>query len=97
MRGPYINEDGDLWIERGTAPWPKVRQAACWMADEISDSGKVRYVGIEKDVRVSDNNEAGSVHGDDDGCADSQGVDYDDPGFEPCCRTVEAYHFQAVE
>lgn len=94
----YINEDGDLWIERGVAPWPAIQHEAAAMAAEISDSGKVRYEGIQVDVRVSDNNEASMVHGDDDGCADSQfGGDPAPDGWEPCCRTVEAHHFRAVE
>lgn len=96
MNGPYINEDGDMWYERGSATWPRIRSAASGDAWMVTD-GKMEYVGIEKDVRVSDNHEAGGVHGDDDGCADSQGKEFEDPSFEPCCRTIEAYHFRASE
>lgn len=100
MKGPYVNDEGDIWIERGSAPWPRVLREARSMADEILDTypnGILRYEGIDHGVRVSDNHETDGVHGDDDGCADSQDMDYNDPAFVPCCRTVVAYHFRAVE
>jgi hypothetical protein len=84
--GPYVNDSGDIWIERGAMPWPKVLLEARWMADEILDyypSGVLRYDGIEEGVRVSDEYE--QPHMDEESCK------------EGCCRTITAYHFRAVE
>jgi hypothetical protein len=100
MTGPYVNDEGDIWIERGSAAWPRIVREARWMADELLDvypNGILLYEGIDPDVRVSDNHEAGGVHGDDHGCADWQEKDRNDPAFEPCCRTIIAHHFRAVE
>ncbi len=103
MKGPYVSEDGDVWIERGSAPWPRIQREGYAMLDEmgwgVADGYRREYVGIETDVRVSDNNEAGAIHGDDDACADASDVDLDNPpeGWEPCCRTVTAHHFRGVE
>jgi hypothetical protein len=94
----YVNEDGDAWIERGIAPWPRIQREGFAALDEMgSDATNYRrtYEGIDRECRVSDVNEY--VHGDDDGCADAQGIDYNDPAFRPCCRTIEAHHFRAVE
>lgn len=92
MRGPYVNDDGDFWLERDGTPWPKIlKEAASW-ARELGDPMSVmRYDGIQHDVRVSD--ELEYVHMDDDGCADSQGKESDDPDFEPCCRSTTCYAF----
>ncbi|HEX5016486.1 MAG TPA: hypothetical protein VFX15_02740 [Actinomycetes bacterium] len=99
MNGPYVNGDGDVWIERGTAPWPRIQREAFNVLYEMgwgrADGYSMEYQGAEKDVRVSDEHEY--PHGDDDGCADYQGKDYNDPGFEPCCRSIEAHHFRGVE
>lgn len=56
----------------------------------------MEYEGLKKDVRISDERE--DPHGDDDGCADSM-FEGDPPpeGWVPCCRTVDAYEFRAVE
>lgn len=96
MNGPYVNDDGDIWIERGSTTWPRAQREAAVTARDIGDYYSVsRYEGIDLDVRVSDEHEY--AHGDDDACADSQDMDYDDPNFTPCCRTVAAYHFRSVE
>jgi hypothetical protein len=97
---PYVNEDGEVWIERGSAAWPKIQHEAYSMLDEMGwgpwDGYRREYVGIEEGVRVSDQHEYS--HGDDDGCADSQNVeDSEAPGFVPCCRTITAHHFRGVE
>lgn len=86
MRGPYVNDEGDIWIERGSAPWPKVQREARAMADELIDVRPyaiLRYEGIEQDVRVSDEHEAPAMAGEE--------------GHEACCRVIDAYHFRAVE
>ena len=92
MNGPYVNEDGDFWLERDGTPWPRILAEAASWAHQMGDWDSVmRYDGIQKDVRVSD--ELEYVHGDDDGCADAQGTTIDDPGFTPCCRTTTCYAF----
>lgn len=87
MSGPYVNEEGDIWIEKGIMPWPRVLSEARWMVDEQLGpypQGILRYEGVQDGVRVSDVREY--VHYDDEDCGD-----------EKCCRTVTAYHFRAVE
>jgi hypothetical protein len=91
---PYVNDDGDVWIERGVAPWPVIRHWGRIMAIELGGDLS-EYVGIEFDVRVSDEHEYS--HGDDDGCADSRDTTIKAPGFVACCRTITAHHFRAVE
>ena len=88
----YISEDGDIWIERGVAPWPRIQAEARSIADEMGDYWSydrtvMRYVGVEEGVRVSDENEAP--------CSEYP----DDPEWKPCecCRTITAHHFRAVE
>jgi len=96
---PYVSDDGDVWIERGVGPWPKIQREAKNILYEMGyDEGPMRYVGLEQDARVSDNNEPNWVHGDDDACADAH-FEGDDPpeGWEPCCRTIVAHHFRAEE
>jgi hypothetical protein len=93
MSGPYVNDDGDIWIERKSAPWPVIQHEARLMADEmdwgsyfLSDTTLV-YEGIVEDVRVSDEHEAACER-------------YpDDPEWAPCtcCRTIVAHHFRVVE
>ena len=91
----YVEPSGPgFWIERGKVSWPKVLHEAANMARELGGD-VMSYEGIVKDARVSD--EQDWVHADDDGCADSQGVAFEDPAFVPCCRTVEAYAFTSVE
>ena len=88
MRGPYVNEEGDIWIERGSAPWPRIQREARSMATEVLDfypNGILRYEGIETDVRVSDTREAPHMF-DEDRCEE-----------DGCCRTIVAHHFRAVE
>jgi len=87
MGGPYVNEDGDIWIEKGSRPWPRVLYEARGIVDEQLGpypQGILRYEGIDDGVRVSDERE--SPHWDDEDC-----------GEDRCCRTVVAYHFRAVE
>lgn len=97
MRGPYVNEEGEVWIERGSARWPAIQREARNILDEMGyDLDYVmRYEGIVKDARVSDENEF--PHLDDVGCIEAQGEDYDASTFVPCCRTIEAHNFRAVE
>lgn len=91
MSGPqtyvpvYVNDDGDMWIERGVVPWPRVLHEAADMARTIGEPDSVAlYEGIVEDVRVSDEREC--PHMDDDGC-----------GGEECCRTISAYAFHSAE
>lgn len=92
----YMNDDGDIWIERGSGTWPQIQREARATLDMIDEpEHSMVYLGLEKDVRVSDVHEY--VHYDDDGCADAQDVSLEArelPVFEPCCRTVEAHHFR---
>lgn len=79
----YGNEAGDIWIERGSAPWPRIQheaKASAWF--EWADDGVLRYEGIEEDVRVSDEREFPHLEPED--C----------PG---CCRTIVAHHFRMEE
>lgn len=96
MKGPYVNEDGDLWIERGDVSWNRAQhEARGYLVGEM-EADAIRYVGKENDTRVSD--EIEYVHMDDDGCADADDVDLANPpkGWKPCCRTANTYHFEAV-
>jgi len=94
---PYINEDTrDLYFERGQAPWPRILASAKSWARQMGEEATVAvYKGIIQDGRVSDIHEY--VHGDDDGCADSQDMEYEDPKFVPCCRSAVLYHFVMEE
>lgn len=87
MSGPYVNDDGDIWIERGSAPWPAIQHEAREMADVLSgwpSDTRLVYDGIDLAIRVSDENEAPcELWSDDPPCA--------------CCRTIDAHHFRAVE
>jgi hypothetical protein len=86
VNGPYVSNEGDVWIERGDAPWPRIQRAARMILDEMGydEPGyPMRYEGIEQGVRVSDNNEADGVHAEETGC--------------DCCRTVVAHHFRAED
>lgn len=91
MTGPYINEDGDIWIERGSAPWPAIQHEARQMADEMDGawtrgSTALRYLGISPAIRVSDHEEYP--------CTDADG------NFRldcPQCRTIAAHHFRWEE
>jgi hypothetical protein len=103
MNGPYVNEDGDVWIERGSAPWPRIQREARYMLDELgcgpSDGFVIEYLGIETGVNVSDEHEY-PHHDPPDGCRDS--LDLEDgeeppPGWQPCCRVIEAHHFRGDE
>jgi hypothetical protein len=92
---PYTNDDGDIWIERGIAPWPAVQREASLIAREVGDYDSIaKYIGIEKGVRVSDEHE----YPHDEEMEDPQeAADRDMPVCDGCCRTIEAYHFQSVE
>ena len=92
MSGPYVNDDGDVWVERGSVPWPRARREA-W---SVVDSGwtwaavGLAYEGIDRAILVSDEEEAPcesayEAHG---------------RGEAPpcgCCRVIDAYHFRQVE
>lgn len=93
---PYVNPNGpEFWLVKDGTPWPKVRHEAAIWARELGGDAAA-YEGIKTDARISDETEW--VHGDDDGCADSQfGGDEPPEGWVPCCRTVVAYEFRAVE
>jgi hypothetical protein len=83
MTGPYVNEDGEIWIERGSVSWPAARHAAADMARWLGDDRSVAiYEGIERHVRVSDEREEPHME-----AADCAG----------CCRTIDAYSFRTVE
>lgn len=83
MGGPYVNDNGDVWVERGSVPWPKARSEAWSVVDtgwSWADIG-LAYMGIARDVLVSDQHEAPCEAAPDCGC----------------CRRIDAYHFQQVE
>lgn len=99
MKGPYVNEDGDLWIERGSCSWNEAqREAKGYLVGEFS-ADAIEYVGAESGVRVSDENEY--VHWDEEDCREiaEDGLPEGEElpaDWRPCCRTVEAWHFRAV-
>lgn len=83
MSGPYLNEDGDVWVERGSVPWPKALREAWSVVDTgwtWADVG-LAYEGIQRGVLVSDENEMP--------CEDAPAC--------KCCRLIDAYHFRQVE
>jgi hypothetical protein len=92
----YVNDEGDVWIPKGSGPWPKILREARGMLDMIADPGPMEYLGVTE-VRVSDEHDADGLHHDDDGCADSQDTRLEAPGFVPCCRTEQGHHFRAKE
>ncbi len=97
MSGPYVSDNGDIWIERGSAPWPAILAEARSMADEILDyypSGVLRYDGIQSNVRVSDEHEY--PHGEDLE-EPEEALDREMEVCNGCCRTITAHHFRAVE
>jgi hypothetical protein len=76
-------DNGMLWIERRSAPWPFISRAAMRAAsltDGYRDHHGVVYEGIRKAVRVSDKHEMP--------CKDTSCS---------CCRYIEAHQFQIVE
>lgn len=83
MSGPYLNEDGDIWVERGVVPWSQARREALSVVDTGWTWAEVglAYEGIQKSVLVSDENEAPCENAPD--CR--------------CCRYITAYHFRQVE
>jgi hypothetical protein len=89
MSGPYVNDDGDIWIERGSARWPAIqreaREAADEMGDYANDDMRIVYAGLVSGVRVTDEHE--------EPCSI---MDPDDP-LCTCCRTITAHHFRTVE
>ena len=95
--GPYTNQDGEIWIERGDGSWNQAQREAKYTLEEMGydrvEGYVIRYAGISQKIRVTDEHEW--AHGDDDGCADYQGKELDDPTFEPCCREIEAWHWYA--
>jgi hypothetical protein len=98
MNGPYMNDDGDLWYPRGDWRWNEAQAAAASEAHwTVGDWAKAEYEGITT-VRVSDEREDPHL-GDcreeiEDQMEEGEHLPED---FEPCCRTVEAYHFRVVE
>lgn len=96
MNGPYVSDNGDVWIERFDVPWPRAQaEARSYLSEMGWEDEPMDFVGVEQEVRVSDEHEY--VHGDDDGCADSQDTTIEAPGFVACCRTIAAYHFRGRE
>lgn len=90
---PYVNlYTTDFYLERGKAPWPRVLSEAADWARQMGDWDSVmRYDGIIRDARISDERE--DVHSFDEWCADYQGKKTTDPDFTPCCRTATVYAF----
>lgn len=83
VTGPYVNEEGDIWIERGSVPWPQARREAWSVTDTgwtWAEVGLV-YEGIDHGILVSDENEAPCENAPD--CM--------------CCRRIDAYHFRTIE
>ena len=92
MSGPYVNEDGDVWVERGSVPWPKARREA-W---SVVDTGwtwatvGLAYDGIEHNVLVTDEYEMPCE-------AASEAKQRGEAPTCGCCRLIDAYHFRQVE
>jgi hypothetical protein len=79
----YVNEDGDVWVERGSAPWPAIQREAAAMVRQMGDWDSVsRYEGIDRYVRVSDEREMPCM---------------DEEDCKGCCRTIVAHHFRVVD
>ena len=79
----YVNDDGYIWVERRSAPWPYIHRAAMAMAALHNEPGwrwGVTYEGIRSDVLVTDMHEAPCIE-------------------QPCkcCRRIEAHQFFMVE
>lgn len=99
-RGPYMNDDGDLWFPRGEWTWNAAQhEAAEWARWTVGGWARARYEGITRDCRVSDERE--ETHPVE--CDPVENNGRDDVMIEEfglcdgCCRTVEAYHFLVVE
>lgn len=83
MNGPYINDDGDVWVERGVVAWKDARREAWSVAGTDwtwADVG-MAYLGIDRGILVSDENEMPCENAPDCGC----------------CRRIDAYHFRTIE
>jgi hypothetical protein len=92
MSGPYVNDDGDIWVERGAVPWPKARVEARSVIDWMywATSDRLVYEGIDRHILVSDGNEAPC----------ESAYEADRRGEAPrcdCCRVIDAYHFRTEE
>jgi hypothetical protein len=91
MSGPYVNDDGDVWVERGAVRWPKAVWAEARIGLDYWDfDGRLIYDGIERHVLVSDEQESA--------CLSAQ--EAVDEGRAPtcgCCRVIDAYHFHGEE
>lgn len=88
MSGPYVNDSGDVWVERGMVKWKDAyREASSTIGDPWF---KVEYVGIVRDVLVADHEEAPCE------AASEAHVRGEAPTCK-CCRTIEAYHFRQAD
>lgn len=92
MSGPYVNDDGDIWVERGSVPWPRARHEAWNVADTGWTWAAVGlvYEGIQHDVLVSDGHEMPC----------EAAYEAKQRGVAPtcgCCRLIQAYHFRTAE
>jgi hypothetical protein len=91
MSGPYVNDDGDVWVERGPVRWPtEVWMQAREGLDYWDTDDRLVYDGIQHDVLVSDKEEAAcsSAH---------EAVAEGRPPTCGCCRVIDAYHFHGEE
>lgn len=84
----YVNDDGDVWVERGSVPWPQARRAALEACDTgwtWAEVGLV-YEGKQDGVLVSDEHEMP--------CETARETN---PPECSCCRRIDAYHWRQVE
>ena len=86
MSGPYVNDDGDVWVERGSVPWPQARREAAEALVGFVGPAALVYDGIELRVLVSDREEQP--------CESAWEAERE--GRSPtcgCCRVIDAYSF----
>jgi hypothetical protein len=89
--GPYMNDDGDVWVPR-TVPWREARSLALTGVDYLYTNQRFRYVGKEDALLLGFVRDCLC----DEQCYGGPENEHGDHDPAPECR-VPAYHFQVVE